>query len=70
MPAWLITFLTGIIKPIVESIIEKLLLNARLNAIEKDSQALKAGFSMLAEAKTPKEVQDAAHAVSSAWNRS
>ena len=68
MPIWLITLITNLIKPIVESIIDKLLINARLNAIEKDAQALKDGFSKLAEAKTPKEVQDAAHAVSSACN--
>lgn len=69
MPIWLITLITNLLKPIVESIIDKLMINARLNAIEKDANAFKEGFSKLAEAKTPKEIQDAANAVSNTWNR-
>lgn len=68
MPQWLLKFLIGLITPIVESVIEKLLINIRLSALEKDREAFKEGFQKLSEAKTPKEVQDAAHSIATRWN--
>lgn len=68
MPAWLVTILAAIIKPIVEDLIDKMMLNARLNAIESSNQKMAEAMKMLSNAKTPEEIQSAAHKASSAWN--
>lgn len=68
MPVWLITFLTKLIQPIVESIIDRMLIAARISAIEKKQDEMKAAFDKAASAKTVEEYREAVRSISSAWN--
>lgn len=69
MPIWLITFLTKLLQPIVESIISKLALEIRLNQIEKKQEAVHSAFSALEKAQTDDEIKNAAAAISKSWNK-
>lgn len=69
MPGWLTIFLVKLIQPIVESIIDRMLIAARLSAIEKKQEAQANAFSIIAKAKPPEEYQNAADALSDAWNK-
>lgn len=55
--------------PKILDFLSSLNIAARLEVIEKNQQALKAGFDQLQAAKTPEEVQGAAHAVAAAWGK-
>lgn len=69
MPAWLVTALVQLLTPIVEKVIEKLLIAARLNAIEKRHEKIGEGLDRMAKAETPEEIRSAVRAISSAWNK-
>ncbi|NDC96242.1 hypothetical protein EBZ38_16420 [bacterium] len=55
--------------PKILEYLESLNLAIRLDRIEKNQAAIKDGFDQLAKAKTPNEIQNAATAVSAAWNK-
>jgi hypothetical protein len=55
--------------PKILDFLNELNLAARLNQIEKNQQAIRASFDLLEKAKTPKDIQDAATALSKSWNK-
>lgn len=69
MPIWLISLLAKILQPIVESIISKLLLDYRLNQIEKKQEATAQAFKALEKAESTYEIKEAARLISSSWNK-
>jgi hypothetical protein len=69
MPIWLISFLTGIITPIIQDILKKLEFDARLNSIEKKQQAIMDAFAQLNSAETSDDIKKAAAAISASWNK-
>jgi len=54
--------------PKILDFLKELNIAARLDRIEKNQQALKDGYDQLAQAKTPDDIQKAAHSVSASWN--
>jgi len=68
MPAWLIQLITGILEPIILSVIDKIGLSVRISKLEDQSQGLRDSFTKKAEAKSAKDYQDAAHDLASRWN--
>lgn len=69
MPVWLVTFLTGLIEPIVKDLINKMMMEARLNSIEKKQQATIDAFQKLNSAGSSDEIKAAAAAISASWNQ-
>lgn len=69
MPLWLITFLTGLVEPIVEKIISKLFLESRLKKLEEKQEKVVEGFSKLNSAKTDEEFDSALSDIASSWNK-
>jgi hypothetical protein len=68
MPAWLLQLITGILEPIILSVIDKIGLSVRISKLEDQSQGLRDSFTKIAEAKSAKDYQDAAHDLASRWN--
>ena len=68
MPAFLVTLLTNIITPIVEKIIGGLMLNQRLNDLEKKQSLMIEGFSKLNAAKTDEDYSKALDDITRSWN--
>lgn len=74
MPVWLITFLTGIIEPIVQKLVTKavsdIVSKMNLSAIAKDKEKANAGFIKLAQAQTSEDRDAALDLIGSAFNGS
>lgn len=68
MPIWLVTFLTGLITPIVQNIISSLGYDLKIKRLEADQLKLQSGIIKMASAQTDKERDDALNDLSSSWN--
>lgn len=68
MPVWLINGLVSLLTPIVQKILDKILLDIRLQQIEKEQEMVRESFRALAAAQTTEEIREAAHKLSDSWN--
>lgn len=69
MPAWLASFLVQLITPIVQKIIDGMMLQFRLDQIQKKQDEMHAGFLKMAAAEKPEEIKDAIKDLADSWNR-
>lgn len=68
MAAWLVSFLTGLIEPIVMKLVKGFILDMQLNNIQKQSDAVRKSFEQLQKAETPDEMREAAKSIAASWN--
>lgn len=68
MPIWLLTFLTGLIEPIIANYIKKFEMESRLKAIEKKQQATIEAFQILNSAETSDDFKKASAAIAASFN--
>lgn len=69
MPQWLASFLVQLITPIVEKIIGGMMLQIRLDQIQKKQDEMHKGFLKMASADTPEDIKDALKDLANSWNR-
>ncbi len=68
MSAWLVTFLTGLLSPLLKSLLNSIGYEMRLKAIEDQQTAITKAFGLISTAKTDQERKDAIAALSAAAN--
>jgi hypothetical protein len=68
VPVWLLTLLTQVLEPIVQKIIEGLLVAQRLSSLEKNQQATLEAFQKLQSAETEADRDAALDAITKSWN--
>lgn len=68
MPALLVTFLTGLLTPIIEKVLASMMLDLRITKLEEKQVKVEDGFTKLAAAKSDQEYDDALKSISDSWN--